>query len=178
MNTIVETITPRTRRNVELVLLLLAVGITLLAWVSVDLGVRETVPAQLVTVGGGLLGLVLAFHLVLRWRASYADPLLLPIATLLNGFGLVMIHRLDLAGGRTGIDSDAGRQLVWTGLSVVIAAVFIVRRARPPAAAPAHLHRHGHRPRPAPAAPRPRPGHDDLRLPHLDPARPAVVPAR
>ncbi|MEP6629017.1 MAG: FtsW/RodA/SpoVE family cell cycle protein [Lapillicoccus sp.] len=126
MNTIVETITPRTRRNVELVLLLLAVGITLLAWVSVDLGVRETVPAQLVTVGGGLLGLVLVFHLVLRWRASYADPLLLPIATLLNGFGLVMIHRLDLAGGRTGIDSDAGRQLVWTGLSVVIAAVFIV----------------------------------------------------
>jgi cell division protein FtsW (lipid II flippase) len=126
VNTIVETIAPRTRRNVELVLLLLAVAITLLAWVSVDLGVRETVPAQLVTVGGGLLGLVLVFHLVLRWRASYADPLLLPIATLLNGFGLVMIHRLDLAGGRTGIDSDAGRQLVWTGLSVVLAAVFIV----------------------------------------------------
>lgn len=126
MNTIVETIAPRTRRNVELVLLLLAVAITLLAWVSVDLGVRETVPAQLVTVGGGLLGLVLVFHLVLRWRASYADPLLLPIATLLNGFGLVMIHRLDLAGGRTGVDSDAGRQLVWTGLSVVLAAVFIV----------------------------------------------------
>jgi cell division protein FtsW (lipid II flippase) len=126
VNTIVETIAPRTRRNVELVLLLLAVAITLLAWVSVDLGVRETVPAQLVTVGGGLLGLVLVFHLVLRWRASYADPLLLPIATLLNGFGLVMIHRLDLAGGRTGVDSDAGRQLVWTGLSVVLAAVFIV----------------------------------------------------
>ncbi len=126
MNTIVETIAPRTRRNVELVLLLLAVGITLLAWVSVDVGVRETVPAQLLTVGGGLLGLVLVFHLVLRWRASYADPLLLPIATLLNGFGLVMIHRLDLAGGRTGVDSDAGRQLVWTGLSVVIAAVVIV----------------------------------------------------
>jgi cell division protein FtsW (lipid II flippase) len=126
VNTIVETIAPRTRRNVELVLLLLAVAITLLAWVSVDLGVRETVPAQLVTVGGGLLGLVLVFHLVLRWRASYADPLLLPIATLLNGFGLVMIHRLDLAGGRTGLDSDAGRQLVWTGLSVVLAAVFIV----------------------------------------------------
>jgi cell division protein FtsW (lipid II flippase) len=126
VNTIVETIAPRTRRNVELVLLLLAVAITLLAWVSVDLGVRETVPAQLVTVGGGLLGLVLVFHLVLRWRASYADPLLLPIATLLNGFGLVMIHRLDLAGGRTGVDSDAGRQLVWTGLSVVLAAVVIV----------------------------------------------------
>ena len=126
MRTTVETITPRTRRNVELVLLLLAVGITLLAWVSVDVGVRETVPAQLLTVGGGFLGLVVAFHLVLRWRAAYADPVMLPIATLLNGFGLVMIHRLDLAGGRTGVDSDAERQLVWTALAVVIAAVVIV----------------------------------------------------
>ena len=112
MRTTVETITPRTRRGVELLLTVFAVGITLLAWVSVDLGVRETVPAQLLTIGGGLLALALAFHVVVRWRAAYADPLLLPIATLLNGFGLVMIHRLDLAGGRTGIDSDAGRQLV------------------------------------------------------------------
>jgi cell division protein FtsW (lipid II flippase) len=124
--TIVQTLAPRTRRNVELVLLLLAVGITLLAWVNVDLGVRETVPAQLVTVGGGLLGLAVAFHLVLRWKASYADPLLLPIATLLNGFGLVMIHRIDLSQGRTGLDSDAARQLLWTGLSAVIAAVVVL----------------------------------------------------
>ena len=126
MITTVQTVVPRTRRNVELVLLLLAIGITLLAWVNVDLGVRETVPAQLVTVGGGLLGLAVAFHLVLRWKASYADPLLLPIATLLNGFGLVMIHRIDLSKGNTGLDSDAGRQLLWTALSVIIAAVVIV----------------------------------------------------
>lgn len=123
--TTVQTVAPRTRRNVELVLLLLAVGITLLAWVNVDLDVNETVPAQLATVGGGLLGLAVAFHLVLRWKASYADPLLLPIATLLNGFGLVMIHRIDLSQGRTGLDSDAARQLLWTGLSVVLAAVVI-----------------------------------------------------
>lgn len=126
MITTVQTVVPRTRRNVELVLLLLAVGITLLAWVNVDLGVRETVPAQLVTVGGGLLGLAVAFHLVLRWKASYADPLLLPIATLLNGFGLVMIHRIDLSKGNTGLNSDAARQLLWTALSVIIAAVVII----------------------------------------------------
>ncbi len=126
MSVTVETINARSQRNVELLLILLAVGITLLAWVSVDLGVKETVPAQLLTIGGGLLGLVLAFHLVLRWRAAYADPLLLPIATLLNGFGLVMIHRLDLAGGRTGVNSDAGRQLVWTALSVLVAALVLI----------------------------------------------------
>jgi hypothetical protein len=126
MRTTVETITPRTRRGVELLLTVFAVGLTLLAWISVDLGVREAVPAQLLTIGGGLLALALAFHLVVRWRATYADPLMLPIATLLNGFGLVMIHRLDLAAGQTGIDSDAGRQLIWTALSVVVAALVLI----------------------------------------------------
>ena len=126
MTTTVRTVIPKTRRNVELALLVLAVGIVLLAWVSVDLGVRETVPAQLLTVGGGLLGLTVAFHLVLRWKASYADPVMLPIATLLNGFGLVMIHRIDLSQGHTGLNSDAARQLVWTALSVVVAAVVIL----------------------------------------------------
>jgi len=126
VTTTVQTLVPRTRRGVELLLLLLAVGIVLLAWVNVDLGVRETVPAQLVTVGGGLLALSIAFHLVLRWKASYADPVLLPIATLLNGFGLVMIHRIDLAQGNDGLSSNAARQLVWTGLAVVIAATVII----------------------------------------------------
>ena len=34
-------------------------------------------------------------HLVVRKFAPYADPLLLPLATLLNGLGLVLIWRLD-----------------------------------------------------------------------------------
>ena len=68
--------------------------------------------------GAGLLVISLAFHLLLRWRASYADPLLLPIVTLLNGLGLVMIHRLDIAHGRSR-QRRAWRckQLIWSALA-------------------------------------------------------------
>ncbi len=63
----------------------------------------------------------LAFHLLLRWRASYADPLLLPIVTLLNGLGLVMIHRLDIAKGNSVSEGLALKQLTWSALAVAIA---------------------------------------------------------
>jgi cell division protein FtsW (lipid II flippase) len=124
--TTITSFRPRTRRNVELLLLLLAVGIVLVAYLNVGLAMEGRFPPDMLSYGAGLLGIAGAFHLVLRWRASYADPLLLPIATLLNGLGLVMIHRLDLAYNRTGMDALALKQLVWSALSVVIAAVVII----------------------------------------------------
>ncbi|WP_343994288.1 FtsW/RodA/SpoVE family cell cycle protein, partial [Terrabacter terrae] len=132
MTTTVEPLTPRTRRGAELLLLLLAVGIVLLAWVTTDLNRNGTVPANIVPVAGGFTVLVLVVHLVLRWKAAYADPVLLPITTVLNGLGLVMIHRLDLARGKLGTDGDAYRQLIWTTLAVVLAVgvLFLLRDHR------------------------------------------------
>lgn len=116
---------PRTRRNVELMLLAFAVALVMLAYLNVGLAVNGEVPIDLLTQGGWLLGFAVAFHLILRWRAAYADPFILPITTLLNGLGIVMIHRLDLAAER--IDTAmAPRQIMWTGLSMVIAALIIV----------------------------------------------------
>ena len=71
-------------RNVELSLLLLAVGIVVIAYLNVGLATQGSFPGLLAH-GTGLLVISLAFHMLLRWRASYADPLLLPIVTLLNG---------------------------------------------------------------------------------------------
>jgi cell division protein FtsW (lipid II flippase) len=123
---------PRTRRNVELVLLLLAVVIVLVAYLDVGLAMGGAFPPDLIKYGFGLLVLSVGFHLVLRWRAAYADPLMLPIATLLNGLGLVMIHRLDLAYGRSGSRLLAPKQLIWSALAVLLAVgvIFVLRDHR------------------------------------------------
>jgi cell division protein FtsW (lipid II flippase) len=124
--TTVTSFRPRPRRNVELVLLLLAIAIVLMAYLNVGLAIDGTFPPDLLKYGFGLLVLSVGFHLVLRWKAAYADPLMLPIATLLNGLGLVMIHRLDLGNGYTGSKLLAPKQLIWSALAVVIAAGVII----------------------------------------------------
>ncbi|HEV7148668.1 MAG TPA: FtsW/RodA/SpoVE family cell cycle protein [Pedococcus sp.] len=124
--TTISSFRPRTRRNVELALLLLAVAIVVLAYVNVGLSVSGEFPPGLVAQAAGLLAISLGFHVLVRWRAAYADPLLLPIVTLLNGLGLVMIHRLDIAKGRSLGHSLALRQLTWSAVAVVIAAIVLV----------------------------------------------------
>src|SRR3954447_17954450 len=91
---LVTPVVPPTRRNVELALLVLAIGVAGAAYAIVGLDVQGAVPQDFWLVTGGLALLVLIVHGVLRWRAPYADPVILPIATVINGLGLVMIHRL------------------------------------------------------------------------------------
>jgi cell division protein FtsW (lipid II flippase) len=70
-------------------------------------------------------------HLAVRRFASYADPLLLPCCALLNGIGLVLIHRLDLAAPKAA-RSDATLQLAWSAIGIVafIAVLVVVRDHR------------------------------------------------
>lgn len=111
-----------TRRFTELGLVVLAVLIAAFGYVAVGCGIDGKVPADAVeyTVGLGLLALLA--HLVVRFRARYADPLLLPLAVLLNGLGLVVIYRLDRATGT----SSAPSQLVWSAIGVLLFAVVLV----------------------------------------------------
>ncbi|MFE0649621.1 FtsW/RodA/SpoVE family cell cycle protein [Streptomyces sp. NPDC059534] len=111
------------RRGVELSLLVCAVLISVSGYAAVGLARSGAVPPDAVRYGAGLGLLSLVAHLAVRFRAPYADPLLLPIAVLLNGLGLVLIYRLDL---ETPNDQAAATQLVWSTLGVALFIVVVV----------------------------------------------------
>ncbi|MEV6167806.1 FtsW/RodA/SpoVE family cell cycle protein [Streptomyces sp. NPDC051954] len=117
------------RRNTELALLVFAVLIPVFAYANVGLAINDEIPAGLLSYGLGLGLLAGVAHLVVRKFAPYADPLLLPLATLLNGLGLVAIWRLDqsellreigVAGGK------ATNQLLYTAMGVALFAVVMI----------------------------------------------------
>ena len=106
----------RRRRGAELFLLILALVVGIGAYASVGLGVDGEVPTNIVGYGGWLAGLVIVAHIVVRLVAPYADPVLLPIVAALNGIGLAVIHRIDLA-----LDTgQADQQLQWMTVGVAL----------------------------------------------------------
>lgn len=117
---------PQKLRNIELGLLLGALGLSALALALVQWGALGTLDWTLLTYASGLAGLSLGLHLVLRVSARDADPFIVPIATMLNGLGLTMIHRLDLAAGSTGWEAAGVRQMAWTAVALVIAIVVLL----------------------------------------------------
>ncbi|MER7128955.1 FtsW/RodA/SpoVE family cell cycle protein [Streptosporangium saharense] len=114
---------PAKRRVAQLVMLAFAVVIVMGAYANVGLAIDGRVPAGMLTYGLGLGGFMLAAYLVLAKFAPWADPLILPLVTLVNGLGLVMIYRLEQAkmGG-----ASATNQLVWTGVGVVLFSVTLI----------------------------------------------------
>jgi cell division protein FtsW (lipid II flippase) len=122
--TTISSIGAPNRRNTELALVLFAVAIPLMAYANVGLAKHGSVPADMLEYGLGLGGFALVAHLVVRKFAPYADPLMLPIATLLNGLGLVLIYRLDqepVLG-----PAKAPGQLMWSGLAVALFVAVLV----------------------------------------------------
>ncbi|WP_408897547.1 FtsW/RodA/SpoVE family cell cycle protein [Nocardioides sp. R1-1] len=106
----------RRRRGAELFLLVLALVVGIGAYAAVGLGVDGEVPTNLIGYGGWLTLLVVAAHVAVRIVAPYADPVLLPVVAALNGLGLAIIHRIDLAKD-TGL---ASQQLTWMTLGVAL----------------------------------------------------------
>ena len=114
---------PRPRRNVELALLLIALAIGIGAQVLVGLNLEDSIDQRYWIEGGIQVILALTFHILLRLRAKYADPFILPIVVTLNGLGIAMIHRLDFTSQYDGV---ADRQLMWTAVSMVAAMLLLI----------------------------------------------------
>lgn len=118
--------TPARRRNLELVLLVGALLLAGGAMVLVELGSLGHLGGTVLTLEGGLAVLVILGHIAERVVAPDADPFVVPIAVLLNGIGIAEISRLDIAKGHTGWAADGVRQIVWTGLAMVVAFAVLV----------------------------------------------------
>lgn len=116
-----------TRRNAELLLLIFATAITVAALLIVEANQERGLHWDLTSYGLAFLTLFVFAHLAIRRFAPYTDPLLLPVVALLNGLGLVMIHRLDLVDrqvGRHGHPS-ANQQMLWTMVGVIAFALVV-----------------------------------------------------
>lgn len=118
-------------RWAEAALLGVALVLGLGGFVLTALNRTGSSPAQTVVVAIAFLVLTVLMHLCVRYAAPWADPVLLPTAVALNGIGLAMIRRLDLAYE---LNNDwrqyvGSKQLVWTLLGVILfAAVLLLLR--------------------------------------------------
>ena len=128
-----------TGRGIELVLLAFAAVIVTGALVLVEANQEQQLTRTLIYLGLAYLGLFTIAHVAVRRFAPYADPLILPCVALLNGLGLVMIHRLDLAEadraaalGREAPAELITRQVAWTAIGLVffVAVLWVVRDHR------------------------------------------------
>lgn len=126
-------------RTRELWLTVFAVVVGAAAWASVGIARDSTVPASTFGFLVGMSLLAGAAHLVVRAVAPYADPVLLPIVVALNGLGIVLIHRLDLAEserakqlGRAAPRGDAPLQVAWSavGIALFVVVLLVVRDHR------------------------------------------------
>ena len=122
---------PRSR-NFEAVLLFWVAGIHAFALAQIQLAVSQRMSWDMLyywappTISAWIL------HYVLRKYVLNADGLLLPLAFLLNGLGIAMIYRLDLAEiTRGGEDLFAERQ-VWLSCFAMLMAAVVVRLVRNP----------------------------------------------
>lgn len=128
----VVTVTPQpaNRRNAELLLLGFATVITTVALLIVEANQERGIRWDLAQYMVAYLALFVGAHLAIRRFAPYADPLLLPVVALLNGLGLVMIHRLDLAGGEfvpgPHNGPSANQQMLWTLVGVIAFSLVII----------------------------------------------------
>jgi cell division protein FtsW (lipid II flippase) len=123
------------RRRTELIMLAFAVALTAFAFANVGFTLKDKLPSGIVEYMAPYVVMVVVAHLAMRRFAPWADPLLLPLAALLNGLGLVMTYRLAAQGNllTAPLSSSATMiQVVYTaiGIGCFIAVLALIREPR------------------------------------------------
>jgi len=100
------------------------------ALILVEANQEQELTMQIVYYGASYLALFSLAHLAVRKWAPYADPVILPCVALLNGLGLVMIHRIDLALEGTKVnnvlfEAKAPKQVMWTAIALILFALVL-----------------------------------------------------
>ncbi|HUY63833.1 MAG TPA: FtsW/RodA/SpoVE family cell cycle protein [Acidimicrobiales bacterium] len=115
---------PNPRRRTELGLLLFGSLIISVTFVIASVGTTSKIPAHLGSFLAIVLGLALVGHVANRFYAPDANAVLLPVATLLNGLGYVMLARISA--------HYAQLQAGWTAVGLVfyVATLVLVKRSR------------------------------------------------
>jgi cell division protein FtsW (lipid II flippase) len=123
----------KTGRNAELGLLALAMIIVAAYGAIVEANQLDQISPKFWVPAALLSGLFLGLHLVVRFTALHADPVLIPTVALINGLGVGFLRRLDLARAITlkqpepGIFAGVGgRQLAWTLAALVLASALLL----------------------------------------------------
>jgi cell division protein FtsW (lipid II flippase) len=102
----------------------MAALITVALYVIAEVAAKNRIPPHLGPILGVILGISLAAHLANRWLIPNANPVVLPIAALLNGIGYVVIVRWNPPAAKA--------QATWAvlGTALYIVTLLVVRHSR------------------------------------------------
>jgi cell division protein FtsW (lipid II flippase) len=125
----------RGRRRTELIMLVFAFALVAFAFANVGYSLKGKLPSGLAEYMAAFIVIVLVGHLALRRFAPWADPLLLPLAAMLNGLGIVMTYRLAAQGNLLSAPLSASAtdiQILYSaiGIACFVAVLAFVREPR------------------------------------------------
>ena len=117
---------PRSR-NFEAVLIFWVSGIHAFALAQIQLSILQIMTWEMLLYWAPPTLTAMIVHWVLRKYAVKADGLMLPLAFLLNGLGIAMIYRLDLAELAAGGSDLFAQRQVWLSCFAMLIAALVIR---------------------------------------------------
>lgn len=117
----------RTRRTLHFVLVLAAAAIGLGANLLVDIGRHGAIDTSTYWNAGYVAAAAIAVWAIATIKVSYADPLLLPVALLINLIGLAEIKSVDIVYEQytSWHHGFASRQMMWTVFGLLLAGAVV-----------------------------------------------------